>query len=285
MNRDALKIFIACAIGAAVGTVVALDVSKYFWWLGLLAGGATGYFSYEWRAVIRALPAAYRAAGQCECFSKRYLRSVLGFWTWGVATIVSLLAWVALADRLMAPLIPINRYWAMAAIVPCAVVLIVGLVCALFAALAMLVIQLTDEPNPKWSRVLEHESTFREFAYIISPPTVIFWHVPRTIAFLICGSPKAFRRTKNVLGNIFGMIPGELKAASSWMKRFGWELFVRIHSERRLICGVDALLGSAVGYFAGSAAIGALAGGILGVINYAVVTEHWLRPRGYIRAR
>jgi len=31
-------------------------------------------------------------------------------------------------------------------------------------------------------------------------------------------------------------------------------------------------------------AIGAIAGYILGYAYYAVVTEHWLRPRGYIRA-
>ena len=61
-------------------------------------------------------------------------------------------------------------------------------------------------------------------------------------------------------------------------------MFIRIHSDRRLISGVDALLGSAIGYFAGSAAVGALSGGILGIVNYAMITERWLKPHGYIRA-
>jgi len=53
-------------------------------------------------------------------------------------------------------------------------------------------------------------------------------------------------------------------------------VFIIIHSEIRLLCGVDAVIGAAAGYFTGSAIIGALAGGLIGVINYEIVSRRVL---------
>ena len=41
-------------------------------------------------------------------------------------------------------------------------------------------------------------------------------------------------------------------------------------------CAVDAMIGAAVGFFAGSAIIGALVGGLFGVLNYEVVSKRLL---------
>jgi len=49
-----LKIFISCALGAGIGTLVALELNHYFWWLGLLAGGLVGYLSYEFKMIVSA---------------------------------------------------------------------------------------------------------------------------------------------------------------------------------------------------------------------------------------
>jgi len=40
---------------------------------------------------------------------------------------------------------------------------------------------------------------------------------------------------------------------------------------------VDAMLGTVVGYFYGNALIGALAGGIFGVINFEIVSKRLLK--------
>ena len=79
--------------------------------------------------------------------------------------------------------------------------------------------------------------------------------------------------------------PWTLCALAKWGILFLWTLFKFIHSDMRLLCGVDALLGAAVGYAAGSALVGVMGGGALGVANYALITERWLRPRGYLPAR
>ena len=45
-------------------------------------------------------------------------------------------------------------------------------------------------------------------------------------------------------------------------------LFVLIHSEVRVLCALDSAVGATIGYFAGNAFVGALAGGLLGVFHY-----------------
>lgn len=47
-----------CSTGGAIGVGVALMISPALWWLGILAGFIAGYFAYEFKDVIRALPKA-----------------------------------------------------------------------------------------------------------------------------------------------------------------------------------------------------------------------------------
>lgn len=52
--------------------------------------------------------------------------------------------------------------------------------------------------------------------------------------------------------------------------------FRLIHSDLRLLCAFDAALGAAVGYFTGSALLGALIGGFAGVANYEIISKRVL---------
>ncbi|MBL7022080.1 hypothetical protein ISR92_02060 [Patescibacteria group bacterium] len=54
-------------------------------------------------------------------------------------------------------------------------------------------------------------------------------------------------------------------------------IFVEIHSDIRLLCAVDAMIGAGIGYFYTNPIIGMIAGGILGVINYELVSKRWLK--------
>jgi len=64
MDRETMKIGLACFVGGAVCTAVALLVLPALWWLGMLAGFAAGYLAYEFREVLQAVPKAARAARQ-----------------------------------------------------------------------------------------------------------------------------------------------------------------------------------------------------------------------------
>ena len=56
-----------------------------------------------------------------------------------------------------------------------------------------------------------------------------------------------------------------------------WNVFTSIHSEMRLLCMTDSMIGATIGYFAGSAIIGGLAGAIFGILNYPIVSVRWLK--------
>jgi len=61
--------------------------------------------------------------------------------------------------------------------------------------------------------------------------------------------------------------------------KFIKNIVILIHSEERLLCGVDAAIGSAIGYFTGNVFIGTLVGGIFGVANYVIVSKRILKLR------
>jgi len=46
-----------------------------------------------------------------------------------------------------------------------------------------------------------------------------------------------------------------------------------VHSDIRLLCGLDAAIGAAIGYYVGNPIIGAFAGGVFGVLNYEIVSK------------
>ena len=62
MNKETKKIAWACFIGGVLFGVTAFCVVPMFWWLGTLAGIVGGYFGYEFRKALRAIPKAWRTA-------------------------------------------------------------------------------------------------------------------------------------------------------------------------------------------------------------------------------
>ena len=84
----------------------------------------------------------------------------------------------------------------------------------------------------------------------------------KTIIFLIIAIPKT--------------IIGTYKAIC-FCGLFFKNVFILIHSEFRLLCGVDAAIGAVIGYFAGYVIVGLIVGGILGVLNYELISRRWLK--------
>mgnify|MGYP001615046653 FL=1 len=60
--QETRKVFVACALGAGIGSLIALEMSAGLWWVGLLVGGLTGYLAYDFKVVARAIPMAARVA-------------------------------------------------------------------------------------------------------------------------------------------------------------------------------------------------------------------------------
>ncbi len=262
MNRDSLKVFLACFIGAGIGSLVALQISHAFWWVGLISGPFVGYINYEFRTVLRAIPQAYAAVR-----GWRPRRGALRLTLQGAAVGCAASQWMCIVAFVIVALDSwssvVKDIWAFPAfllLMPC-----------LFALIEFL--QACGDRNENEFTPEMLKRTFRR-TVLCSVPVVIFWHLPRGLYAAIILLPTAARLS--VRGG---------RTAIRFFVRFSWELFLRIHSEKRLICGTDSLIGAGIGYFAGNALIGALAGGLIGLLNYAFVTKRWLEPAGHLPLR
>lgn len=243
IERESWKIFLACALGAGIGSLVALEMSMAFWWVGFITGGLVGYLSYEWRAVAAALPGAYRAA--------RGWRLPPFFWTyygWAMLLVVSVLVDLFLLfSVLLGELVLLQEeYW-------------IFLIMAVSMILGIKICPTEEEIE---SSIAE----LQEDCYILAPPLILFWHIPRGIVWVAQTVVTALPAIGRCLVAFVRFVP-----------RFCYELFIRVHSERRLLCGVDAMLGAAIGFLAGSVLIGAAAGGMLGLLNYELVSRRLLK--------
>ncbi len=113
-------------------------------------------------------------------------------------------------------------------------------------------------------------------SYNLSCPNVFrlyLWMLPQGIVlgswWLISNAPKGAKVVGHYVALVFSLV-GLIIA----------EVFRLIHSELRLLCAVDAGIGAAIGYFTGNPLIGAVAGGLLGVVNYEIITIRVMKLAG-----
>lgn len=262
------KIFVASTIGAAIGSIVALQVNANFWWAGALIGGFIGYLSYEWKEVIRAIPIAARAAfpalvrGMSE-----FVKEMREAWAWAFGrprpfVYLHLLFGAIFSFLLTGDIFKTINFESspspLCAIFCIAILMFFLLsVISVFSFLCLSLPYCFGEDDSQ-----DDEDFFSETSYL------------KMLKMHFLGIPKAW-------GILLWRF---VSSMTTGFVRFGWKMFLFIHSERRLLCGMDAMIGACVGYFSGSVLVGALAGGILGVVNYMYVTERVLRPRGFIKA-
>jgi len=271
MKQEYWNTFFVCAIGAGIGSLIALEMSPLFWWVGLIVGGLIGYLSYEWRAVVRAFPAAWRAARGWQ------LQLPSDFWLmFALNTGVFLSVLIDMISIVMLPVFAgalvngdIDSFSSSFLIFVIGILTAVTVIALSFGFWDAMSRNVEGE-----YRVLRDVVRARHVMRIVFPPFFFLWHSPR---FILLGVIKG----AHAMGKMIIRLP----RFARFLRRFSWELFVRIHSERRLLRSVDIMLGTAVGYFAGSALVGAAIGGIFGLIDQAIITEGWLRPKGYIPVR
>lgn len=248
--------FLACALGAGLGCLISLEFSPEFCWVGFIIGGIVGYLSYEFKNVLKAIGQAYKGARGYK-FPENYLSLVL--------LMGLFFASVAFYSGCAASAIVFLASWN-----PNDILKAFALCYAIYGAVLFFTsfVIITTSPRVDESEVVE----WKESAYKASPHRTIYL----ALLYLLMGalfvfSPKGWIWAWKVICRF-----------CAFTKRFSWRAFLLIHSQVRLICGTDAMIGAAIGYFYGSALIGALAGGLIGVFNYKVVTECILMRFGYV---
>lgn len=250
------RVFLACAFGAFVGALMALSADRNFWWIGLIVGFVVGYISYEWREILRVIPDAWRVA-RSELQAVKGWRPDKQWWD----------AYARLNFEIV--LFSINfglPFYGMLRLFPLeglnstiTFTIVFGFPLAMYLFLGNVYAFTEEENDPKRKLVMEMKKlTWQQIWKDLNPFNVYFRILPPALLHIF---RKAWRMT----------IP-----VAAMVARFGWHFFREIHSDIRLLCGLDAALGAAVGYFFNNPVIGALAGGIIGVINYELVSKRWL---------
>lgn len=267
------KIFGACALGAAVGTALALELAPYLWWVGMLVGGLVGYFTYEFREVLRAAQTAWKKTIAWRPFLPWW--RVVGRTFAGSLILTTLLV--------VAGTLGVIAFKGNLDVYPTAFAAAV-----LFSTVWSVATSLNEDTRLELKlcrHTEEHINSLLEqnrYQWLIAMVATAFFSL---ILFLSYWDLVVTTMQWLSIGTV--MLCGVVFAAygAVWLirrvipvlGRFFWAFFKLIHSDIRLLCAVDAALGTAAGYAAGSALVGALAGGTLGVVNYYLVSVCWLK--------
>ena len=248
-----MKVFLACALGATVGTYVAIEVTPVLWWIGLVVGGLVGYLSYEFNKVVAAVPRAWSAATSW----KPNWRVIFPYFkAWAVATgfcINTLLFFVFFVECVAYS----EAGWTGVAMLiqPGVPARITIAVVAFSMALGLLL------------AIAVPRVVIKTLEGIYCIPVVFWmWVIP------YC----AFWGTLWCVKHIPWMAE-RLCAGIAVLLRFGVTLFRLTHSEMRLLCFVDAAIGVAIGHYFGSAIVGGLAGGLWGALNFEIFSIRVLK--------
>ena len=252
-TKDIKKIACACFIGGAVCSAIALLMAPTIWWLGMIAGFAGGYMSYEFKEFRKEAPAAFKEVGgkgkeiilHLLAFFKKphpYAYYSICIWTTTLIFLVKKHREFVIEPR-SGELPEITLLFFCMIIMP--VIIIYGL-------LKMMSIvgkgnYLGDfKDNNSWSNDTELETYGN-----------VLWWILRGVG-----------RSFFLFFYYLSCFIVDFAQALKFLLSFGWKLFKRVHSERRLLCGLDGSLGGAISYLYFSAsensAIVILFGGLLG---------------------
>ena len=260
MRKESWSIGLSCALGAFVGSLISLELAAFFsygqylWFVGALIGGSVAYITHEFRTVRRSVAQTWSDMTSWRPNRLRwYLRFLLAR---NVSAIGSgLVFWLALFAGGLAS---IGQTAEPGEISIFTTLLIVALVFSTVVALMVAVAFIIGTSG--WpTKVLVHEerrARWGAWRYnVFSLPFFGTWYLLRRLVYLL----------KHV--------PGAVVFSYRFVKR----VLRIIHSSERVLCFVHAAIGASVGYFAGSALIGAFVGALLGVASYELLSVRILK--------
>lgn len=254
MKNRTWRIFVCCLLCAGVGTFISLEINKYFWWVGVLTGGFLGYLSYDSKKVILAIPKAWQVAKGCKIDWHKISIVMKGVGNFFISCF-------GFSLNASVPLLTLFYYFREETGVKFLLFMQTFIFfIAVFAGIESIIFsprleELMLEINGLGKR-LRKANFFRVYFYLL--PKGIFWCV------------------KKIPLGVITAVKGA-GCGSVILVRFIKHLFILIHSERRLLCTTDSAIGTLIGYLCGSIVIGAIAGGVIGILNYELVSKRILR--------
>ena len=249
MNKT-LRIALACFLGATLGALLAIHFNRYFWWLGIVLGGLTGYLVYDFKRVNQAILIAWNTIIATELKLPKSDKVADGLRTLGV---LFLAVGIAISSITLIGATWILVFEISGAVSVSALKSVKGhLLASLFAGIVAMIcgcffaekiLKYEDGGDRFWRFVFTSTNSLAIFLYFV--PAGLVW-----------------------LGR---RIPERI------LSRFVAKVFILIHSDFRLLCMTDAALGALIGFVLGNPLIGGVSGALLGIVNYWIVSVRWLK--------
>lgn len=255
------KIALSCTIGGAICAFVAVMVNPTFWWLGTIAGFGGGYLAYEFKKVLKEIPEVWK-----DTFGSipNVKQIIVNFFKEEhpyiyPCIILSIIGMYILFPHSIAADLPINNGASLSIVF--AVCLVSSAATSLFTLFMMVVLQAIGTDKKKGDSIIIEYSTYK----------IVYSEIKKGFFIAI----------------YFLLVMWWIKLIS-FGSLFIWKLFKLIHSDKRLLCGIDSALGGTVSYFLFSPAnsiietimivvFGGLMGGFLGIINWEIVSKRILK--------
>lgn len=257
--KKSISITLACAIGSGLGAMCAIALGA-FWILGLILGAVVGYLIYDFNQVIKAIPQAFEhAKSKVLLFDYSNNAKLIGKWIIGVSgTLFYIIVYfivLFLPDK-----VGTTKILLAFCLIP-------------FIATTMIVSMLAtfrfygiSEPNDGDKKMGIH--TTIEFA------GKEWWKYGVVLLLApLLGLQMVFVIGKNVLKLVIDL----LREIFTFIFAFLWKMFKLIHSDIRLLVGIDSFIGGAIGFYFESPFIGMAVGAVWGFINYHIVSIRILK--------
>lgn len=264
MNRHFWSVLFACALGGLLGALFGIEVARRFafgqhmWALSALGGGLVAYVAVDFRHFCDGVVSAWKK-------TIRWRPDALYWKTWlisfaGMLTVCStLILMFALVEYLTGGT---NFSW-------------LGLLFKAFVLLSMLLAgpcalsSSSRKPEMSDEIWLARIQSCTDFGW-----SALKWCNP---VGMVVGLVLLCVKLLSLLPALWQDITNTAVSILPPLKTFFWQAFVNVHSKLRTLCFMDATIGATVGYFCGSPILGAVIGGLLGAINYELVSIRWLK--------
>ncbi len=233
MKNKTVSIILACAIGAGLGSILALKFGA-FWAVGFLIGGVVGYLAYDFKSAIKAIPVAWS-------YVKKERKEIVS-----IAVMIAKMIGIIIGVLVLMFGIPFSyvifvKYIGLYDITSYVDKSVVALYAIGHVIGSLICLLLNLSKNIKIS------SSLGILVLILSPLSMV------VLTFYY---------------GYYGIIV---------FGKFSWKFFKLVHSDLRLLVGIDSVIGGAVGYYFESPIIGMMAGAVWGWVNYQIVSLRLLK--------
>ncbi|MBU2564309.1 hypothetical protein KKA23_01880 [Patescibacteria group bacterium] len=248
--KNSLMVILASAFGGLIGTLTASQLG-IFWWIGMIVGFLTGFLSFKFGDVLRAIKYAWKKVIGWKPnwpLSRQIFLYFLSMCLW-LIFVVSPLLFLSDSETSTSLLLTIGMI--------CMIALIIVPVIFLF-----LKIEADETFINSIKRIWKYSVLF-----------VLLYHLPRLIfkkmTYVIPLIPKFISDTLHSILDIIITIGKFIKT-----------VFIMIYSELRILCGMCGAAGTVIGHlYYDNAIVGMFAGGAFGALNYLLVSKGIFRKQ------